>query len=252
VPKTERPDPPYMQVVRHFRDRILTGQLKDCDTLPPIRALAREHSISPATASKVINTLVAEGLVVTRPGAGTTVRSHDVLHRSAIDHIVTAAETGRIYPAGNYARILDADVVTVPTLVAAAFDLKPDALVIRRRRTTYSQSHQPLSSSTSWYHGDLVEVAPLLLNTERITQGTIRYVLEMTGRADRHHYAEVMHSASNATATEAGDLGINEGDTIERTRNYFRDDDGGLIEFGTSSYRKDIWSYYHTAPQENA
>lgn len=252
MPKTERPDPPYMQVVRHFRDRILTGQLKDGDTLPPIRQLATEHSISPATAAKVINTLVAEGLVVTRPGAGTTVRSHDVLHRSARDHLVTAAETGRIYPEGNYARILDADVVTAPPLVSAAFDLPAGALVIRRRRTTYSQGHQPLSSSTSWYHGDLVTVAPLLLSTERIIQGTIRYVLETTGRAGRRHHAEVMHCASNASATEARDLGISEGDTIERTRNYFRDDEGTLIEFGESAYLKDIWSYYHTAPQENA
>ena len=252
MPKIERPDPPYMQVVRHFRDRILSGQLKDGDTLPPIRKLAAEHSISPATAAKVINTLVAEGLVVTHPGAGTTVRSHDVLHRSAHDHIVTAAETGRIYPEGNHARILDADVVTAPPLVAAAFDLQPGTLVIRRRRTTYSQSHQPLSSSTSWYHGNLVEVAPLLLSTERITQGTIRYVLEMTGRGGRPHYADVMHCASNATATEARDLGISEGDTIERTRNYFRDGDGALIEFGESAYLKDIWSYYHTAPRENA
>jgi DNA-binding transcriptional MocR family regulator len=41
------------------------------DRLPSTRALARQHGVSPVTVSRVLAALSAEGLVVSRPGAGT-------------------------------------------------------------------------------------------------------------------------------------------------------------------------------------
>lgn len=251
MPKIERSEPPYLQVVRHFREQIQSGQLRDGDALPPVRQIARTWEISHATAAKVVQTLRAEGLVATRSGAGTVVQTKAVLHNSAHDHVTQVERTGRIYPEGRYARILSAELVASPERIADVLSVDAGSPVIRRRRTTYSENDEPLSTSVSWYDGGLASVAPRLLEADRIKQGSIRYVLEMTGRADRRHHAEVMHAASNATPEEAAELQIPDADAVERTRNYFRDDHGELIEYGESTYRKEIWAYYHTAPKES-
>lgn len=43
--------------------------------LPAVRVLAREYGIANATAAKAVEVLRHEGIVVSRPGIGTVVRS---------------------------------------------------------------------------------------------------------------------------------------------------------------------------------
>jgi DNA-binding transcriptional MocR family regulator len=54
----------------HLRSRILAGQLSPGDRLPSVRALARSHDVSPFTAARVYELLVAESLVEARRGSG--------------------------------------------------------------------------------------------------------------------------------------------------------------------------------------
>lgn len=53
--------------------RELATALRPGDPLPPSRRLVAEHAVSPVTVSAAVARLVAEGLVVTRPGRGTVV-----------------------------------------------------------------------------------------------------------------------------------------------------------------------------------
>ncbi|HEV7137019.1 MAG TPA: PLP-dependent aminotransferase family protein [Steroidobacteraceae bacterium] len=52
------------------RGRILAGHLGPGDRLPSVRALARSHGVSPFTAARVYDLLVAEGLIEARRGSG--------------------------------------------------------------------------------------------------------------------------------------------------------------------------------------
>jgi GntR family transcriptional regulator len=45
---------------------------------------------------------------------------------------------------------------------------------------------EPVSTSTSWFAGELAELGPALLSTERIKEGTGTYVKRVTGRALRY------------------------------------------------------------------
>jgi DNA-binding transcriptional MocR family regulator len=54
----------------HLRGRILAGQSNPGDRLPSVRALARSHHVSPFTAARVYELLVAEGLIEARRGSG--------------------------------------------------------------------------------------------------------------------------------------------------------------------------------------
>lgn len=250
MPSIQRSDPPYLQVVRHIREQIQAGELRDGDPIPPVRQLARDWDISHATAAKVVQTLRSEGLVEPSTGVGTVVRTVP-LHRSAQDRVAQVERTGRIYPSGHYARILSAELAPAPDQVATVFGVEPGAAVIRRVRTTYSEDDEPLSTSQSWFDGSVAAAAPRLLEAERIKQGTVRYLLEQTGRSERSHHAEVMHAASRATEAEATELQITPGESVERTRSYFRDDAGELLEYGESTYRAELWAYYSTAPRES-
>jgi len=54
----------------HLRGRILAGHSSAGDRLPSVRALARSHHVSPFTAARVYELLVAEGLIEARRGSG--------------------------------------------------------------------------------------------------------------------------------------------------------------------------------------
>jgi DNA-binding transcriptional regulator YhcF (GntR family) len=66
---------PYLRIVAEIRRRIVTGQLRPGDKIPSTRQITQEWGVAMATATKVIATLRDEGVVDTRPGAGTVVRS---------------------------------------------------------------------------------------------------------------------------------------------------------------------------------
>ena len=51
-PQLDRPPPPYLQIVEHYRDRIRDGRLGDGDRLPSTRQLAQEWRVAHATAAK--------------------------------------------------------------------------------------------------------------------------------------------------------------------------------------------------------
>jgi DNA-binding GntR family transcriptional regulator len=236
VPKIDRPEPPYLQVVRLLRDQITSGQLAEGDTVPSARQIAAAYDIAHATAAKVLSTLRAEGLVLGVPGRGTIVRA---LHRSARDRSTSVLRTGRIYPEGHYAKILVVELVPASETVADALGLRPGDQVIRRQRTTFEGNDRPLSMSVSWFDGALAEVAPLLMQKERILQGTFKYVEERTGRI-RSDHEKLIISAGAATELEAVQLGVEIGSPIQRGRNFFWDTEGVVIEYGESTSKADL------------
>lgn len=230
MPEITRAEPPYLQIARHLRDRITSGQLAEGDLVPSARKLADESAVSHNTAVKALDVLRTEGLVISRQGVGTVVQAKS-LHRSARDHTVSVVKTGRIYPPGHYAEISSAELVPAPEMPAAALGVDAGTPVIRRRRTTFNPSDTPLSVSVSWFDGALAGIAPLLLERERIMEGTTRYIEERTGRA-RSMRERMLISAGAATAEEAAELGIAEGAPVLRSRNFYWDTDGVVIEYG--------------------
>lgn len=65
---------PYRRIATEIRDRIARGALRPGDRVPSTRQITQEWGVAMATATKVIAALRDEGLVDTRPGAGTVVR----------------------------------------------------------------------------------------------------------------------------------------------------------------------------------
>lgn len=241
MPEIDRPLPPYMQVVNDLRARIVRGELAEGDTVPSERQIAEDWGISRATATKVLASLRSEGLVESLQGIGTVVRARAQLHHSPADRLQTMSKTGRIYPPGQHAVIKSAGLAPAPVHVAEALGIAEGAEAIRRYRVTHNEDG-PVSSSISWFHAELAEAVPALLQAERIPGGTPGAIEQATGRAWVDGQDQI--GAKNASAEEADALGVAEGTALVVGRNTTRDAEGEVIEFGEYLASGDRWSIY--------
>lgn len=239
-PEVERPLPPYLQVVRYIRQQILDGDLGDGATLPSIRQIADQWGISRATATKVVAALRSEGLVRSIQGVGTVVSVREMSHAPR-DRVLAIRRRGKVYPPDEPARIVSAELVEAPGEVGEALGVQPGSRVIRRHRVTY-RGDEPVSASTSWFAGGLIEVAPRLLETGRLQQGTPGYVEEMTGRVMTRGRDQV--TAGAASAGDAAELGVAEGSPVLRGRSWVYDQSGDVIEYGEYVSGAGRWSTY--------
>ncbi|WP_088281172.1 GntR family transcriptional regulator [Kineosporia sp. A_224] len=230
-PQLDRPPPPYLQIVEHYRDRIRDGRLEDGERLPSTRQLAQEWRVAHATAAKVLSTLRTEGLVraVSGGAGGTLVHSgvpddpDDPINRGhGLHHLVRTA-TGE-------PRIVSADVEPRPPAhVAQALGLAAGAAAIRRRQVL-AAGEVPQSASTGWFAADLGAAAPALLLDERVPGGTAAYVARCTGRVLGSGRDEIR--IVPADPGTAATLAVDEGSSVLLTRSWVLDRDGGVVEFG--------------------
>lgn len=219
---------------------IKSGELVAGDRLPSVRQIAEDWNVAHATASKVVRALSAEGVVTTLSGSGGTIVAS--AGYSPRDRVESGRRWGRIYPTGEFARIVSAEVVPAPDSVADALGLEPGAPVIRRHRITYLAEDRPVSCSTSWFDGALAEVAPLLLVAERIKEGTPAYIEQRTGRPIRA--GRDQFTATLADADVAQELQLPKGSAVLMGRNWFRDAAGDPIEYGVYYSNPDRWQTY--------
>jgi len=239
----QRQPPPYLQIAAHFRDQIKRGQLQDGDRLPSVRQIVTQWDVAHATAAKALTILRTEGLVTTIPGgAGGTIVSLGQVGNSPQDRLNAIRRWGKIYPHDEHARIVSASVVDAPQHVAEALGVDEGTPVIRRHRVTYRGDNEPVSASTSWFRGDLVDVAPALLQTDRIQLGTPGYIEQQTRRRMSRGRDQVTVGIADATA--AAELGVPEGAGVLLGRNWAFDEAGDVIEFGEYTAVPGRWSTY--------
>lgn len=121
----------HQQVARHIQNDIAAGVLRDGERLPSTRELAQEWGVSPFTINEAMDTLIKEGLVVSKARAGRIVRAPEQAKhqdiRTSTPHVVLVGgyagsgktELGRILARETGWAILDKDTLTRPVVEAA-------------------------------------------------------------------------------------------------------------------------------------
>ncbi|MCI6082633.1 MAG: GntR family transcriptional regulator [bacterium] len=98
-------EPIYAQITRQIQEKILSGELREGDALPSIRALARDLRISVITTKRAYEDLEAAGFITTMPGRGSFVAPQNpALHREqaltqveeALSQAIAAARRGGV------------------------------------------------------------------------------------------------------------------------------------------------------------
>ncbi|MGI5119297.1 GntR family transcriptional regulator [Marinactinospora thermotolerans] len=239
-PQVQRPDPPYMQVVKHIKAEIESGALREGQKIDSVRTISAKWKISLATATKVVGALKAEGLVRSEPGVGTIV-TRDQAAASAKDRVVRSLD-GKIYAANERAEIKSAELVPAPEEVADALGIPAGSRVIRRQRVTF-RDDIPSSASTSWFRGELADTAPMLLEAKRLPQGTPKYIEERAGLAAAAGKDQLR--ADIASEEDSAALGIPLGSPVLRKQNWVLTTEGDVIEFGQSVSVARRWTTYN-------
>jgi DNA-binding GntR family transcriptional regulator len=83
----------HLSIERRLRD--LVARLPAGDRLPSTRTLVQDHAASPLTVQRALQRLVREGLVETRPGAGSFVARPPAVHRADFGWQTTALGAAR-------------------------------------------------------------------------------------------------------------------------------------------------------------
>jgi GntR family transcriptional regulator len=244
VPQIEEAQPKYLQIAHHIRDQILRGDLRAGAEVPSERQLAADWSVSRPTAARALEALSHQGLVEKRQGSGTYVRSLDV-NRRARELYGRARQTGKIYAPGEYAVITSAGWADAPDHVAEALGLVKDRRAVHRRRVTNNEDG-PITLSTSWFTPDVGQRAPRLTVPDRIQEGTLMYVENMTGRQGSH--AEDRVCARHATDEETTDLKLKPGSAVLIVHHVVYDMQDRPLEFAEATYPPDRWAFEQGYP----
>ena len=128
MPPDDESERPYLRIAAALRERITTGGLRPGDRVPSTRQVVRDFGVAMATASRALAVLRDEGLVVTRPGSGTVVRTPDPPPPRRARVPDRALSTERIVAAGI--TIADADGLDAVSMrrLAAALGVGPMSL----------------------------------------------------------------------------------------------------------------------------
>jgi len=159
------------------------------------------------------------------------------------DRALAVVHTGRIYPPGQYAEIHAAGITAADDRVADALNVARGSDVVYRARVTYSEEHERVSCSMSWFPTACLEQCPDLLRIGRIVGGTASYVAVNTGRTGPVSGVDWV-AASIATDQEAALLRIPPGSAVLRTRNTWVASDGTALEYGESVQPAERWGAY--------
>ncbi|MGW2033081.1 UTRA domain-containing protein, partial [Streptomyces sp. NPDC001811] len=129
--------------------------------------------------------------------------------------------------------------------VAEALGLTKDRRAVHRRRVTNNQDG-PITLSTSWFAPDVGQRAPKLLEPERIQEGTLMYVENMTGR--KGSYAEDRMCARTATNEEASDLQLDADSAVLIVHHVVYDLQDRPLEFSEATYPPHRWAFEQGYP----
>ena len=216
------------EVKAAIRRDIDEGPRRPGTLLPTVREMTDLYGGSTHTIMKALRELEAEGIVIIRPSVGTVVAPNS----DTGSQLIARAGSGRIYPPGQFARFTFCGKDLPPEEIAEAFSLGDDEEAIVRRRERVG-GELVLSQSQSWYHPKYEAVAPLLLEPQRIIEGSFMYLMKKTGLRAATEDSWVIGRPANTI--EAGALTLDESKTVLVERTIIKSDGGAYIEYGISS-----------------
>lgn len=222
MPQVQRPEPAYVQIATHYRDRILTGELLPGDQLPPINTIAEQWHVSSATAAKAISRLQVERAVYSTP-QGTFVSSDDHITRTPGDRIrgPRPVRVGR----GEKVILNEASIVLAPNYVAELLGVDPGSMVIRREEITTLRG-KPRMLSVDWIPTKHVMAEAELLGPPT-PEGPEHVIATVTGRHVTH--AQDHLEGREADTREAAALAIPVGSPILAGTHVWSDGEGVII-----------------------
>jgi len=173
--------PAYLVVADELRQQILSGRHAPGARLPTMEELRRAYGVSEIVIRHAVSLLRLEGLVETRRGGGTVVRSRPQVRRRAMDRYATdARQVAERYAPGTgqatesrtsftedhaiewqeYQLTTHYSEVSADEELAALFGVEPGTALLRRHFVFYARG-EPEQISINYLPLDLVAGTPV-------------------------------------------------------------------------------------------
>lgn len=245
MPEIEEVLPKYLQIAGHIRDQIVRGDLPPGAEVSSERELAAAWKVARPTASRALEALRVQGLVVSVRGSGTFVREPAAAPR-ARERYARAADGSGMYSHAESIDSLATDLIEAPAHVADALALSSGSRALRRIRLIRNAEGRPIELSTSWFDPSFAEAAPRLLEPIRLVGGTAKYLAEITGRYAAYGRDQV--AARQATDDEARLLELAPSAAVLVYRLTVYSDDDTPIQTDDATYPPDQWAFRQEYP----
>ncbi|MFE6355894.1 GntR family transcriptional regulator [Streptomyces rochei] len=172
----------YAEIATHFRRQIADGELNPGDAMPSYKEAAEEFGVNRTTIIRAYDILKSEGLIVSRPGKGTTVAAQPEVAVTGVARLKRLARTGKPYAPGETSTDHWAGVRSLADpILADLLDVEPhDEVVIRRR--VHRQDDKPSTVALSVIHIRALGDVPELLSGEPLERWWQDIYKERTGR----------------------------------------------------------------------
>jgi GntR family transcriptional regulator len=233
-PDSEKPGSLYTQLSRSLSQAIHEGMLEDGDFLLPQRELAELLGVSRVTIRKAVESLVKEGLLVQRQGAGTMVtrgqKQHIHKNLAVLNSFTEDMEARGMVPSSTW--VARATTQASPK-EAMALNLSPGSLVSRFTRIRHA-------SETAMAYEITSVPAYIIADANEVGDSLYAYLDEKKARPVR---ALQTMTATNADKTVAEFLSIAPNDAVLYIERQGFAENDSPIEFARSWYRGDIYDF---------
>jgi GntR family transcriptional regulator len=155
-------------IADEIRARIKSGELRPGDKLAPMRRMIEEFGVTSQTVQAAIRRLSLAGLVETRQGSGTYVRTSVEMTERSADY-TRPLQPGEPLPHKDKTRLTEVGPTGAPEFVADLLDCSPGDVVLARRRTMVRMDVGPVELVTSYYPMDIAQGSALA--TMRLVKG---------------------------------------------------------------------------------
>lgn len=233
-PDTNKPGSLYTQLSRSLSQAIHEGILEDGDFLLPQRELAEQLGVSRVTIRKAVESLVQEGLLMQRQGAGTMVTRGEkqLIHKNlaVLNSFTEDMELRGMVPTSTW---VSRETTQASPKEAMALNLSPGGLVSRFTRIRHA-------SDTPMAYEIASVPAYIIADANAVGDSLYSFLDEKKARPVR---ALQTMTATNADKVVADFLNIVPNDAvlyIERQGFAIND---SPIEFTRSWYRGDIYDF---------
>lgn len=228
--------PKYHRIAESIRQQVRAGSLEPGARLPAETAIADEHATSVPTVRHAMAVLRAEGLIESRHGIGTFVRTETRLQRRSRNRYGEAR--GRQGLLNNTFRhdITGAGAEPVPARIAEVMGVEEGTVVVVRRRDLYDDQGQLQEIGASYLPADFA-LGTFLAEPTVVPKALFRCVEEITGR--RYARATDHWIARPATPDEADRFSLTLGAYVLQVTHVARDQDGQVLEVSESTWPAD-------------
>lgn len=233
-PDSSRAGSLYTQLARSLSQAIHEGMLEDGDFILPQRDLAEALGVSRVTVRKAIESLVNEGMLIQRQGAGTMVTrgSKQSIHKNlAVLNSFTEDMTSRgMVPSSTW---VSRNTVQASPKEAMALNLSPGSLVSRFIRVRYA-------SDTPMAYEIATVPASIIGNAEDVRESLYSALDKNSARPVRALQTMTAQNADNAVADF---LKVVPGDAVLYIERQGFSQSNAPVEFTRSWYRGDIYDF---------